>query len=250
MGSAPYTAGEWKGKGRGGLQELGCMPWKVSKQKGGGGGGEVVVGVEERRCRDPRDSQQQQDLSSSCSSLTSPPPPQLSVTPLAIYHEKQRRELCALHALNNVFQDRTAFSRDTLQEIYQRLSPSTLVTPHKKSMLGNGNYDQQQLETDVGSIELSNVTGFILNVPSNLRWGPLQLPLKRQHWIGVREVGGVYYNLDSKLRSPQPIGSPDELSCEGRTVSSCWSSQRKWRHVKRGGLIAKGLTSQSQLQLK
>lgn len=64
---------------------------------------------------------------------------------------------------------------------------------------------------DVGSIELSNVTGFILNVPSNLRWGPLRLPLKRQHWIGVREVGGIYYNLDSKLRSPQPIGNPDEL---------------------------------------
>ena len=64
---------------------------------------------------------------------------------------------------------------------------------------------------DVSSIELSNVEGFILNVPSNLRWGPLRLPLKRQHWIGVREVGGVYYNLDSKLRSPQPIGDPDEL---------------------------------------
>ncbi|KAM3592204.1 uncharacterized protein V6R79_014663 [Siganus canaliculatus] len=151
MGSAPYPAGEWKGKGRGGLQELGCMRWK----------------------------------------------------------------------------DGTAFSRDTLQEIYQRLSPSTLVTPHKKSMLGNGNYDvnviMAALQTrgfeavwwdkrrDVGSIELSNVTGFILNVPSNLRWGPLRLPLKRQHWIGVREVGGVYYNLDSKLRSPQPIGSSDEL---------------------------------------
>lgn len=64
---------------------------------------------------------------------------------------------------------------------------------------------------DVGGVELSSVTGFILNVPSNLRWGPLRLPLKRQHWIGVREVGGVYYNLDSKLRGPQPIGNPDEL---------------------------------------
>ncbi|XP_035515643.1 josephin-1 [Morone saxatilis] len=233
MGSAPYPAGEWKGKGRGGLQELGCMRWKVGKQKGGGGGGGggevVVVGAEERRSRDPTDSQQQQqqDLSSSSSSLTPPPPPQPSLTPPAIYHEKQRRELCALHALNNVFQDGTAFSRDTLQEIFQRLSPSTLVTPHKKSMLGNGNYDvnviMAALQTrgfeavwwdkrrDVGSIELSNVTGFILNVPSNLRWGPLRLPLKRQHWIGVREVGGVYYNLDSKLRSPQPIGNPDEL---------------------------------------
>lgn len=64
---------------------------------------------------------------------------------------------------------------------------------------------------DVSSIALPNVTGFILNVPSNLRWGPLRLPLKRQHWIGVREVGGVYYNLDSKLRSPHAIGTADEL---------------------------------------
>lgn len=64
---------------------------------------------------------------------------------------------------------------------------------------------------DVSSIALANVTGFILNVPSNLRWGPLRLPLKRQHWIGVREVGGVYYNLDSKLRNPHPIGTADEL---------------------------------------
>lgn len=64
---------------------------------------------------------------------------------------------------------------------------------------------------DVGSIALPNVTGFILNVPSNLRWGPLRLPLKRQHWIGVREVAGVYYNLDSKLRTPHAIGTADEL---------------------------------------
>lgn len=116
MGSAPYPAGEWKGKGRGGLQELGCMRWKVSKQKGGG---EVVIAAEERRSRDLTDSQQQ-DLSSSSSSLTPPLAPPPTPTPPAIYHEKQRRELCALHALNNVFQDRTAFSRDTLQEICQR----------------------------------------------------------------------------------------------------------------------------------
>lgn len=48
----------------------------------------------------------------------SPEPPQLP--PLHIYHEKQRRELCALHALNNVFQDSNAFTRETLQEIFQR----------------------------------------------------------------------------------------------------------------------------------
>lgn len=225
MGSAPYPAGEWKGKGRGGLQELGCMPWKVSKQKGLGAGAEGMIGADERRAIDHRDSQQ--EVSSSSSSLSPQAPPPSSQTPPSIYHEKQRRELCALHALNNVFQDGTAFTREALQEIYQRLSPSTLMTPHKKSMLGNGNYDvnviMAALQTrgfeavwwdkrrDVSRIELTNVTGFILNVPSNLRWGPFRLPLKRQHWIGVREVAGTYYNLDSKLRSPQSIGCPEEL---------------------------------------
>lgn len=225
MGSAPYPAGEWKGKGRGGLQELGCMPWKVSKQKCLGAGVEGMMGAEERRAIDHRDCQQ--EVSSSSSSLSPQAPLPSSQTPPSIYHEKQRRELCALHALNNVFQDGTAFTREALQEIYQRLSPSTLMTPHKKSMLGNGNYDvnviMAALQTrgfeavwwdkrrDVGSIELPNVTGFILNVPSNLRWGPFRLPLKRQHWIGVRQVAGTYYNLDSKLRSPQNIGCPEEL---------------------------------------
>ncbi|XP_061495126.1 josephin-1 [Rhineura floridana] len=147
--------------------------------------------------------------------------------PVCIYHEKQRRELCALHALNNVFQDSNAFTRDTLQEIFQRLSPNTMVTPHKKSMLGNGNYDvnviMAALQTkgyeavwwdkrrDVSVIALSNVMGFIMNLPSSLCWGPLKLPLKRQHWICVREVGGTYYNLDSKLKVPEWVGGESEL---------------------------------------
>uniref|UniRef100_A0A8C1PX79 Josephin-1 n=1 Tax=Cyprinus carpio TaxID=7962 RepID=A0A8C1PX79_CYPCA len=186
MGSTPCSG---KGRGVGGFQELGCMPWKVSKQKGeavGGRGSEL----EDR---------------------PNAGPPPTSSQPPAIYHEKQHRELCALHALNNVFQDG---ARSVLRLCI-------------KNMLGNGNYDvnaiMAALQTrgfeavwcdkrrDVSSIALPNVTGFILNVPSNLRWGPLRLPLKRQHWIGVREVGGIYYNLDSKLRSPHAIGTADEL---------------------------------------
>lgn len=94
MGSTPCSG---KGRGVGGFQELGCMPWKVSKQKGAVGG---------RGC----------ELEERPNAGT---PPTSSPTP-AIYHEKQHRELCALHALNNVFQDGTAFSRDALQDIYQR----------------------------------------------------------------------------------------------------------------------------------
>lgn len=37
------------------------------------------------------------------------------------------------------------------------------------------------------------------------------MPLKRQHWICVREVGGTYYNLDSKLKMPEWIGGESEL---------------------------------------
>ncbi|XP_077932766.1 josephin-1 isoform X3 [Halichoerus grypus] len=108
-----------------------------------------------------------------------------------------------------------------------KLSPNTMVTPHKKSMLGNGNYDvnviMAALQTkgyeavwwdkrrDVSAIALTNVMGFIMNLPSSLCWGPLKLPLKRQHWICVREVGGAYYNLDSKLKMPEWIGGESEL---------------------------------------
>ena len=34
-----------------------------------------------------------------------------------IYHEKQIKELCALHALNNLFQDGEAFSKQDLDDI-------------------------------------------------------------------------------------------------------------------------------------
>ena len=34
-----------------------------------------------------------------------------------VYHEKQSRALCALHALNNLFQDGKAFSKSDLDNI-------------------------------------------------------------------------------------------------------------------------------------
>ena len=35
----------------------------------------------------------------------------------SIYHEKQSKELCALHALNNLFQDEKAFTKSELDNI-------------------------------------------------------------------------------------------------------------------------------------
>ncbi|KAB0377642.1 hypothetical protein FD755_012086 [Muntiacus reevesi] len=129
-----------------------------------------------------------------------------------IYHEKQRRELCALQLSPNATRD----FPEVISSSY-----------HKKSMLGNGNYDVNvilaALQTkgyeavwwdkrrDVGATALTNVMGFIMNPPSSLCWGPLKLPLKRQRCICVREVGGAYDNLDSKLKMPEWTGGESEL---------------------------------------
>lgn len=37
-----------------------------------------------------------------------------------IYHEKQRKQLCALHSLNNILQDRNAFTQKDLEAICLR----------------------------------------------------------------------------------------------------------------------------------
>lgn len=63
----------------------------------------------------------------------------------------------------------------------------------------------------VQSLCLEKVQGFILNVPSRVSLGIVSLPLRRRHWLAVRQVNGHYYNLDSKLKSPVCIGGEAEL---------------------------------------
>lgn len=58
---------------------------------------------------------------------------------ISVYHEKQVRELCALHALNNLFQDKI-YTKVELDGICHNLSPDVWINPHK-SLLGLGNYD-------------------------------------------------------------------------------------------------------------
>ncbi|XP_035019465.1 josephin-2 isoform X2 [Hippoglossus stenolepis] len=100
-----------------------------------------------------------------------------------VFHEKQRLELCAIHALNNVLQERV-FTKETADDICKRT---------------------------VQSLCVSKIQGFILNVPSRVSLGIVSLPLRRRHWLAVRQVNGQYYNLDSKLKSPMCIGGEAEL---------------------------------------
>lgn len=144
-----------------------------------------------------------------------------------IYHEKQSRELCAMHALNNSFQARV-FTKEFLDEICLNLSPDHWVNPHR-SVLGLGNYDINVIMSalkikknceaiwfdkrkDPDTVDTSNIVGFILNIPSKYELGGLfTVPLLgKRHWIAIKEVGGRFYNLDSKLRAPECLGTRDD----------------------------------------
>lgn len=143
-----------------------------------------------------------------------------------IYHEKQMKELCALHALNNLFQDRQAFTKKDLDDICVSLSPDHFINPHR-SMLGLGNYDVNVImaalqKKDCGTVwfdkrkkisilVFENIKGFILNIPTDYKWGLLRLPFKRKHWIAINKIDDLYYNLDSKLDAPELIGHEQQL---------------------------------------
>ncbi|XP_037676234.1 josephin-2 isoform X1 [Choloepus didactylus] len=104
------------------------------------------------------------------------------------------------------------------------LAPDSRLNPHR-SLLGTGNYDVNVImaalqglglaavwwdrRRPLSQLVLPQVLGLILNLPSPVSLGLLSLPLRRRHWVALRQVDGVYYNLDSKLRAPQALGGED-----------------------------------------
>ncbi|KAL7735143.1 hypothetical protein ACLKA6_008405 [Drosophila palustris] len=144
----------------------------------------------------------------------------------SVYHEKQMRQLCALHALNNLFQGDQSYTKAELDDICNNLTPNVWINPHR-SVLGLGNYDINVIMTalqkrnceavwfdkrkDPSIINLDAIVGFILNIPSDYKFGIITLPLRRRHWIAVRRVGDFYYNLDSKLRQPESLGNEADM---------------------------------------
>ncbi|CAK5099969.1 unnamed protein product [Meloidogyne enterolobii] len=92
-----------------------------------------------------------------------------------IYHEKQRKQLCLLHTLNNLFQ-RREFSQQELDEICER---------------------------PASRIKHELIYAYIFNIPSP----PFTLLpfFKGRHWFAVLSINNIYYNLDSKLDAPTKI---------------------------------------------
>lgn len=60
----------------------------------------------------------------------------------------------------------------------------------------------------LSQLALPKVLGLILNLPSPVAGAAVPAPAPR-HWVALRQVDGVYYNLDSKLRAPEVLGDED-----------------------------------------
>lgn len=67
------------------------------------------------------------------------------------------------------------------------------------------------ISRNIDDLNLAKVQGFILNIAVDFAFGPIHVPIQRKHWITVREVNSVYYNLDSKLKAPEKIGNESDL---------------------------------------
>ena len=52
-------------------------------------------------------------------SVTEPVPGE-SATSTNIYHERQKRQLCAMHVLNNLFQEKNTFTKEDMDDICTR----------------------------------------------------------------------------------------------------------------------------------
>ncbi|KAH8272606.1 hypothetical protein KR018_004053, partial [Drosophila ironensis] len=118
------------------------------------------------------------------------------------------------------------YSKNDLDDICVHLCPTGWINPHR-SFLGLGNYDINVIiaalktrncevvwfdkRKDPSSINLEEILGFILNIPSDSKIGNITLPWRRRHWITVRRVGFYYYNLDSKLQHPKKIGNAADV---------------------------------------
>ncbi|WCJ29253.1 JOSEPHIN-like protein [Euphorbia peplus] len=151
-----------------------------------------------------------------------------------VYHERQKLQFCLMHTLNNLFQKKEEFSRLSLDSIAQKLvlddpdrqnwTPLSIVfKPHHNSLTGN--YDINVLiaaleskgktviwhdkRIGASSIDLDDDTlfGIVLNVEVRRYAGFW----KSRHWLALRKIGGVWYNLDSDLRNPLAFENADEV---------------------------------------
>ncbi|KAJ7959782.1 Josephin-like protein [Quillaja saponaria] len=153
-----------------------------------------------------------------------------------IYHERQRLQYCLLHSLNNLFQQKNAFTRASLNAICEKLvleepnketwKPLSIVfKPHHNALTGN--YDINVLiaaleekgkevvwhdrRNGSSSIDLDAPEDTLMGIVINASVRRIAGLWDSRHWVALRKIDGVWYNLDSDLRAPQSFKDTDEV---------------------------------------
>ncbi|XP_059626506.1 josephin-like protein [Cornus florida] len=153
-----------------------------------------------------------------------------------IYHERQKLQFCLLHSLNNLFQEKDAFTREFLNATAERLvlddpnnatwTPlSVIFKPHHNALTGN--YDINVLiaalegkgkrvvwhdRRNGGSgIDLDGSDDKLMGIVLNIRVRKYGGMWRSRHWVALRRIDGVWYNLDSDFTGPYAFKDTEEV---------------------------------------
>jgi josephin len=147
-----------------------------------------------------------------------------------LYHERQRLQLCALHALNCLFQ-KAQFTKQILDEIVHEYDKSLCWNEY--STLFTGNYDLRiildalkrhnytlraiDINEPFEKFDFKDSFGLLLNIPLERSFLD-RLPLIRsltklgRHWLTIKSIDEEqYFNFDSKFPEPKLIGNQNNL---------------------------------------
>ena len=149
----------------------------------------------------------------------------------AVYHERQSRKRCGLHAVNALLQRRayTASEFDALADSLMLERRNSWFHPHR-SMFGLGDYDANVLLCALQKYGLDatwltakddyleimcedSLRGFLINVPSSsVVTKFLKVFEPSRHWFAVSKYGTTFYVVDSSMQQPMMLKSKDEVA--------------------------------------
>lgn len=120
---------------------------------------------------------------------------------------------CGLHSLNNLFQIPKLFTRQNLDEIARQYDKRRFFNDYFDLFVGN--YDLRVLIEAIRRVGFDvRQVDFYREHLSTLPWDSffgLLINLSQSHWFTIKNLNGIYYNLDSTLRKPMEIGNKNQL---------------------------------------
>ena len=130
-----------------------------------------------------------------------------------IYHEKQEFLRCGIHSLNNLFQIPHLFTHEHLETIIREFNKSS---NHDYSQFWIGDYDLRVLIEAIKrcGFNVRQINFYNGESLQDLSWDSyfgLLININGNHWFTIKNLQGVYYNLDSTLSKPAQIGSKTDL---------------------------------------